>query len=63
MKFAGTAAAAGVLGIGQGYTGVRLEHTNRAAAAVPANFTADFYIPLTDLAGNNFYVPGRNATW
>jgi hypothetical protein len=36
---------------------------NRTAAAVPANFAANFYINFRDSAGNEFFVPAMNAAW
>ena len=35
----------------------------RTAAAVPANFAANFYIRFQDVNGAEFYVPAMNAGW
>ena len=35
----------------------------RSAAAVPGNFSADFFLTFTDASGNNFIIPGKNASW
>jgi hypothetical protein len=40
-----------------------LHYSSRSAAAVPANFVANFYLHIKDLGGNNFYIPGMNAAW
>lgn len=36
---------------------------NRTAAAVPANFAANYFIKFVDGAGNAFYIPAMNANW